>query len=48
MAEIPFQLILPPIYNAIIWELTGQPPDLWRFLNYTGIMIVVTFTGQSD
>lgn len=46
-AEAPFQILLPPIYVAIIWMITAQVPVLWRYLNYTAMMIVISFIGQS-
>ena len=47
LAETPFQVILPPIFVAITWEMTRQVRDLWRYIHYTLIMIVITFIGQS-
>lgn len=47
VAEVPFQIALPPIYVAIVWLMTKQVAEWWRYLNYTAIMIVISFTGQS-
>lgn len=47
IAEIPFQIIFPAIYLAIVYYVTEQVPDWWRFLLVLYICILLSFIAQS-
>ncbi|KAI1298498.1 ATP-binding cassette sub-family G member 4 [Halotydeus destructor] len=47
LAELPFNIILPPLFSAVLWYMSEQVPETWRYLQYVGLMIVITFIGSS-
>lgn len=47
LAEAPFDLVLNPSLVILLWEMTGQIPELWRFLSFNLLMIIVNFLSQS-
>lgn len=47
IADLPFQFLMPIMYSAISYTLGMNPPELWRWLNFAGIMILNALCGQT-
>lgn len=47
IAELPFDLVLIPVLVSLLWQLTGQTTDFWRFVSFNTLMILVNFLAQS-
>ncbi|KAK6640213.1 hypothetical protein RUM44_011899 [Polyplax serrata] len=46
-SRLPLQLILPTIYTTIAYVLTNQPPELYRYLWFWFISLIVAVTSES-
>lgn len=47
LADIPFQVIFPAIYGAIIYYMNAQVYSLWRFTHFIIMLVLVALTSQS-
>jgi len=45
-ADIPFQILFPTFYVAIVYLMTGQPMEVTRFLMFTSICIANSLVAQ--
>ncbi|RWS28973.1 ATP-binding cassette sub-family G member 1-like isoform X2 [Leptotrombidium deliense] len=47
LSDLPFELFFPTIYLTIIYILTEQAPDLWRYLTLLAIFVTSALIGYS-
>ncbi|VDP03138.1 unnamed protein product [Soboliphyme baturini] len=47
MADFPFQVIFPIIYSTIVYWMTGQAQETFRFVMFLAMCILVSFAAQS-
>ncbi|XP_058792201.1 ATP-binding cassette sub-family G member 4 [Phymastichus coffea] len=47
VSDIPFQAIFCIIYVTIVYFLTSQPPELFRFSMFLGTCLLISFVAQS-
>ncbi|EDW77382.2 uncharacterized protein Dwil_GK18117, isoform C [Drosophila willistoni] len=46
LADLPLQLICPTLFISIGYLMTGQPPELFRFVMCWGILVMTSFIGH--
>ncbi|XP_066594327.1 ATP-binding cassette subfamily G member 4 isoform X3 [Prorops nasuta] len=47
VSDIPFQAIFCIIYVSIVYFLTSQPPEVFRFSMFLGACLLISFVAQS-
>ncbi|KAJ9580520.1 hypothetical protein L9F63_024286 [Diploptera punctata] len=47
LSDIPFQAVFCVIYVSIVYFLTSQPPELFRFSMFLGACLLISFVAQS-
>lgn len=47
VSDIPFQAIFCVLYVTIVYFLTSQPPELFRFSMFLGTCLLISFVAQS-
>lgn len=47
VSDLPFQTIFCVIYVAIVYFMTSQPPEVFRFSMFLGACLLVSFVAQS-
>lgn len=47
VADLPFQMLLPLVYNAIVYTMTGQPLEWIRFGQFSLVMALAALIAQS-
>jgi len=47
LAELPFQILFPTIFSAILYWIVGLDPVFYKWLIFTAILIIAANIGQS-
>ncbi|XP_064484786.1 LOW QUALITY PROTEIN: ATP-binding cassette sub-family G member 1-like [Ornithodoros turicata] len=47
LADVPFQVVFPAIFVAIVYWMTAQPPELDRFGLFALMAVLLSFSAQS-
>ncbi|XP_047001476.1 ATP-binding cassette subfamily G member 4-like isoform X1 [Schistocerca americana] len=47
ISDIPFQAIFCVIYVSIVYYMTSQPPQMWRYAMFLGACLLISFVAQS-
>lgn len=47
MADIPFQITMPLFYAVVVYYFTGQPLEVYRFMYFSAIIVLMALVGQS-
>ncbi|XP_063222771.1 ATP-binding cassette subfamily G member 4 isoform X1 [Bacillus rossius redtenbacheri] len=47
LSDLPFQTVFCIIYVTIVYLLTGQPPEMYRFSMFLGACLLIAFVAQS-
>ncbi|GAU88563.1 hypothetical protein RvY_01244 [Ramazzottius varieornatus] len=47
LADLPFQIVFPLIYGCIVWWMTAQPSDFYRFTIFLTFAVQTSLVAQS-
>lgn len=47
IADTPFRIFFPIIYSIIIYKMTGQIDDNFRFITFVALNVLIAFVAQS-